>query len=70
MEQSFDLQKHIEQGVERIVADTIKATLKNPKESAFMLKFAAASRAASKKRRKAEDAAQAVEDMSASEDAA
>lgn len=49
-ESSFDLQKHIEQGVEAIVADTLKATLKNPKESAFMAKFAAASRRASKKR--------------------
>ena len=46
----FDLQKHIEQGVEAIIADTLRATLKNPKESAFMAKFAAASRRASKKR--------------------
>ena len=50
MEQSFDLQKHIEQGVEKIVADTLKATLKNPRESAFMVKLAAASRKASKVR--------------------
>ncbi len=54
MEQQFDLQKHIEQGVEQIVSDTIKATLKNPKESAFMVKFAAASRKASKTRLKYE----------------
>ncbi|MBQ6582296.1 MAG: radical SAM protein [Mogibacterium sp.] len=54
MKQQFDLQKHIEQGVEQIVADTIKATLKNPKESAFMVKFAAASRKASKTRMKYE----------------
>ncbi len=50
MKEAFDLQQHIEQGVEKIVADTVKATLKNPKESAFMLRFAAASRKASKKR--------------------
>ena len=50
MKQQFDLQKHIEQGVEAIVADTLKATLKNPRESAFMAKFALASRKASKKR--------------------
>ena len=50
MKETFDLQQHIEQGVEKIVADTVKATLKNPKESAFMLRFAAASRKASKKR--------------------
>ena len=51
---TFDLQKHIERGVETIVADTLKATLKNPKESAFMAKFAAASRKASKTRLKLE----------------
>ena len=50
MKDTFDLQKHIQEGVEKIVADTIKATLKNPKESAFMLRFAAASRRASKTR--------------------
>ena len=54
MNNTFDLQKHIEQGVEKIVADTIKATLKNPKESAFMLRFAAASRKASSTRLKLE----------------
>ena len=54
MKQQFDLQDHIEQGVEKIVADTIKATLKNPKESAFMAKFAMASRKASKVRQKNE----------------
>ena len=50
MDREFDLQKHIEQGVEKIVTDTIKATLKNPKESAFMARFAAASRKASRRR--------------------
>ena len=54
MKETFDLQKHIEQGVEKIVSDTIKATLKNPKESAFMVRFAAASRRASKTRMKLE----------------
>ena len=55
MKPQFDLQKHIEQGVEKIVADTIKATLKNPKESAFMLRFAKASKDASKRRMKLEE---------------
>ena len=55
MNENFDLQEYLTKGVEDIVAESIKATLKNPKESAFMLKFAAASRIASKKRRKAED---------------
>ena len=50
MKEPFDLQKHIEQGVENIVADTIRATLKNPREAAFMARFAAASRKASKTR--------------------
>ncbi len=50
MSKDFDIQEYMTQGVERVVADSIKATLKNPKESAFMLKFAAASKAASKKR--------------------
>lgn len=50
MNDTFDLQKHIERGVEAIVADTLKATLKNPKESAFMAKFAVASKRASKTR--------------------
>lgn len=50
----FDLQEYLTKGVERVVADAMKATLKNPKESAFMVKFAAASTAASIKRKKAE----------------
>ena len=54
MTETIELQNHIEQGVEKIVTDTIKATLKNPKESAFMLRFAAASRKASKTRQKLE----------------
>ncbi len=56
----FDIQEYMTHGVERVVADILKATLKNPRESAFMLKFAAASRAASKKRRKAEDAGEHI----------
>ncbi|MBR1760723.1 MAG: radical SAM protein [Schwartzia sp.] len=54
MAQKFDLQTYLTEGVERIVANAVKATLKNPKESAFMLRFAAASRKASKKRLMAE----------------
>lgn len=53
--ENFDLQDYLTEGVERIVSESVRATLKNPKESAFMLRFAAASRTASKKRRKAED---------------
>jgi MoaA/NifB/PqqE/SkfB family radical SAM enzyme len=54
MEQ-FDIQEYMTKGVERVVSESIKATLKNPKESAFMAGFAMASRSASKKRRVAED---------------
>ena len=54
MERDFDIQEYMTQGVESVVADAIRATLKNPRESAFMLRFAAASRAASRKRELAE----------------
>lgn len=50
MDDKFDIQGYMTRGVERVVADAIKATVKNPKESAFMLKFAMASKVASKKR--------------------
>lgn len=54
MDSGFDIQAYMTRGVERIVADALKATVKNPRESAYMLKFAAASRKASKKRAAAE----------------
>ena len=50
MDTNFDLQEYLTKGVEGVIADAVKATLKNPGESAFMLKFAAASKAASKRR--------------------
>lgn len=50
MAEVFDIQKYMTKGVERVVADAVRATLKNPKESAYMAKFALASKAASKKR--------------------
>ena len=43
--ESFDLQAYLTRGVEGIVADAVRATLKNPRESAFLVRFAAASRA-------------------------
>ena len=57
---SFDLQTYLTAGVEQVVTDALKATLKDPRESAFLLKFAAASRAASKKRQEAEDAGEHI----------
>ncbi len=58
--EAFDLQAYLTKGVEQVVADALKATLRDPRESAFLLKFAAASRAASKKRREAEDAGEHI----------
>ena len=52
---AFDIQAYMTRGVERVVADAVRTTLKNPKESIFMAKFAVASRHASVKRRAAED---------------
>ena len=57
---AFDIQAYMTRGVERVVSDTLKATLKDPRASAYMIKFAAASRAASKKRRKAENAGEHI----------
>ena len=51
----FDLQAYLARGVEQVVTDAIRATLRDPKESAFLLRFAAASRAASRKRLAAEE---------------
>lgn len=53
MDKNFDIQEYMTRGVERVVSDAVRATLKNPKESVFMTKFAFASKAASNKRRKA-----------------
>jgi len=50
LHQNFNLQEHIAKGVEKIVADTLKATLRDPRESAFMVKFAAAAGRATKRR--------------------
>ena len=54
MDEKFDIQAYMTRGVEKIVADSLKATLRDPRESAFMVKFAAASRKASKIRAEAE----------------
>ena len=50
MDHEFDIQRYMTGGVERIVADALRATVKDPRESAYMLKFASASKKASKKR--------------------
>lgn len=58
--EEFDIQSYMTRGVERVVSDALKATLKNPRESAYMVRFAAAAKTASKKRRKAEDAGEHI----------
>ena len=60
IKENFDLQAYVTSGVENVVRDALKATLKDPRESAFMLRFAAASKAASKKRRATEDAGEHI----------
>ena len=49
----FDLGAYLTGGVEKIVRGAIKATLTDPRESAFMAKFALSSREASRRRAKA-----------------
>ena len=46
----FNIGEYMTKGVENIVKNAIKATLKNPAESIFMAKFALASKEASKRR--------------------
>ena len=60
IDENYDLQGYLTAGVERVVSDAVKATLRDPRESAFMLRFAAASRAASRRRRELEDAGEHI----------
>ena len=50
----MNIQRYMTRGVVRVVTDSLRATARNEKESAFMRRFAKASRAASKKRAAAE----------------
>ena len=50
MDEKFDIQQYLTEGVEQVVKDALKATLKDPRESAFLAKFALASAAATKRR--------------------
>ena len=49
-DKDFDLQEYMTKGVERIVKEALRATLKDPKESLFMAQYAKASKEASKRR--------------------
>lgn len=53
-DKEFDIQKYMSDNIEVLVKDIIKTTLKNPKESLYMLKFAKSSKKASKTRKKYE----------------
>ena len=60
MNKTFDIQTYMTKGVERVISDSLKATAKNPRETAYLLKFAAASRKASLVRKEAEKAGEHV----------
>ncbi len=56
MEQEFNIERYMSEGVENIVKTAIKASFSNPKESIFMARYALASKKATDKRRAAEEA--------------
>ena len=56
----FDIQTYVTKGVERVISDSLKATAKNPRETAYLLKFATASRKASRIRKEAGKAGEHV----------
>ena len=47
MQEPLNIQQYLTEGVEAIVRDALRATLRDPKESLFMARFAAAARKAS-----------------------
>ncbi len=53
MSQEFNLERYLSNGVENIVKGAIKATLKDPKESIFIAKYAIFSKEATRLRREA-----------------
>ena len=56
MSERFDMQAYMTRGVENIVKSSLRAVVRDPRESAFMVRFAAAARRASKKRAEEEKA--------------
>ena len=50
MDSNFDLQEYMARGVERIMADALRAALRNPAQSTFMVRFAAAAGRATARR--------------------
>ena len=51
MNKDFDIQDYLTTSIEIIMRDVLKATMSDPRESAFMVRFAAASVKASKRRK-------------------
>jgi MoaA/NifB/PqqE/SkfB family radical SAM enzyme len=60
MAEAFNLEAYLTRGVEEIVAGILKASLKNPKGSAFLARYALASRRAGELRRRAEEAGEHI----------
>ncbi len=60
MEEEFNIERYMSNGVEKIVKSALKASLSNPRESIFMGKYALASKKAAEKRRKAEEAGEHI----------
>lgn len=52
--ETFELEEYLSNGVEKIVTDIMKATIRNPKESIFMMQYLADSRKASRIRKEQE----------------
>lgn len=50
MKENFNLAEYMSNGIENVVKGIVKASFKNPKETAFVLKYALASKEAKKKR--------------------
>ena len=49
MNEGFDLQAYLSKGIEDFMRDLVRTTLVNPRESAYMLRFAAAAAVCSAK---------------------
>lgn len=54
MSDGFNLSEYLSEGIENIVKNVLKASIKNPKESAFLIKFMLAVKEAKRKREKLE----------------
>lgn len=60
MENEFNIQEYLSNGVESILKDAVRATLKNPKEGLFLVKFSKYCRNATKIRQKYEEKGQNI----------